>query len=219
MGYKPKIITGKVTGTGWPIDGHVLYFSMWDYDNHDSWHLYGWDDADDEAVMETMFITETAAGLCCYDTLETFAEVWRAKKWEPEGVFCLELDQVEVIEVKQEEQKDETREKLRKFGIDLTPRKDGEKGGILCLPLDENLNGDTKAKHPDWELIDCPNCGRKCWKAPEADKLKKEQGVQWLCTRCALEAGLVSPYRQNNTPHPEGNRAQRRRAKREKRKK
>ena len=29
MGYKPKIITGKVTGTGWPIDGHVLYFSMW----------------------------------------------------------------------------------------------------------------------------------------------------------------------------------------------
>ena len=154
MGYKPKIITGKVTGTGWPIDGHVLYFSMWDYDNYDSWHLYGWDDADDEAVMETMFITETAAGLCCYDTLETFAEVWRAKKWEPEGVFCLELDQVEVIEVKQEEQKDETREKLRKFGIDLTPRKDGEKGGILCLPLDENLNGDTKAKHPDWELID-----------------------------------------------------------------
>ena len=45
MGYKPKIITGKVTGTGWPIDGHVLYFSQWDYDNRDSWHLYGWDDA------------------------------------------------------------------------------------------------------------------------------------------------------------------------------
>ena len=78
MGYKPKIITGKVTGTGWPIDGHVLYFSMWDYDNYDSWHLYGWDDADDEAVMETMFITEEKAGLCLYDTLETFAEVWRA---------------------------------------------------------------------------------------------------------------------------------------------
>ena len=135
-----------------------------------------------------------------------------------EGVFCLELDQVEVIEVKQEEQKDDTREKLRKFGIDLTPRKDGEKGGILCLPLDENLNGDTKAKHPDWEPIDCPNCGRKCWKAPEAERLKKEQGVQWLCTRCALEAGLVSLFRQNNTPHPEGNRAQRRRAKHGKKK-
>ena len=23
MEYKPKVITGKVTGTGWPIDGHV----------------------------------------------------------------------------------------------------------------------------------------------------------------------------------------------------
>ena len=26
MEYKPKVITGKVTGTGWPIDGHVLWF-------------------------------------------------------------------------------------------------------------------------------------------------------------------------------------------------
>ena len=33
MEYKPKVITGKVTGTGWPIDGHVLWFSQWDYDN------------------------------------------------------------------------------------------------------------------------------------------------------------------------------------------
>lgn len=32
MEYKPKVITGKVTGTGWPIDGHVLWFSQWDYD-------------------------------------------------------------------------------------------------------------------------------------------------------------------------------------------
>ena len=31
MEYKPKVITGKVTGTGWPIDGHVLWFSQWDY--------------------------------------------------------------------------------------------------------------------------------------------------------------------------------------------
>ena len=112
MGYKPKIITGKVTGTGWPIDGHVLYFSQWDYDNRDSWHLYGWDDADDEAVMETMFITEEKAGLCCYDTLEDFAKDWKAKKWEPQGAFCLELDQVEVLEVVQQEVKNDTRDQL-----------------------------------------------------------------------------------------------------------
>ena len=67
MEYKPKVITGKVTGTGWPIDGHVLWFSQWDYDNRESWHLYGWEDSEDEAVMQTVFQTETeemgAAGL------------------------------------------------------------------------------------------------------------------------------------------------------------
>ena len=61
MEYKPKVITGKVTGTGWPIDGHVLWFSQWDYYNHESWHLYGWEDSEDEAVMQTVFQTETEA--------------------------------------------------------------------------------------------------------------------------------------------------------------
>ena len=217
MAYQPKIVTGTVTGTGWPIDGHVLYFSQWDYDNYESWHLYGWDDADDEAVMLTMYQTETEAGFCLCDNLETFEEVWKAKKWEPQGAFCLPLNQVEVLEVKQEEEKDEAREKLLAHGIDISPRKSTDKGGILCLPLDENLNGNVKRKHPDWEEMACPHCGRKCWKPSGVDKIVKEQGVQILCTKCALEAGLVSPYRQNNKPNPAGNRAKRRRAKHGKR--
>ena len=85
--------------------------------------------------METMFITEEKAGLCCYDTLEDFAKDWKAKKWEPQGTFCLELDQVEVVEVVQEEVKNDTRDQLRAKGFDLTPRKYSDKGGILCLPL------------------------------------------------------------------------------------
>ena len=44
MQYRPKIIKGTVKGTGWPIDGHTLYFSQWDYDNRENWHLYGWDE-------------------------------------------------------------------------------------------------------------------------------------------------------------------------------
>lgn len=217
--YKPKIVKGKVSGTGWPIDGHVLYFSQWDYDNHDSFHLYGWDDADDEAVLQTVYQTETEAGLNTCDTLEAFEEMWRAKQWEPAGAFCLPLDKVEVVEVLQEEEKDDTREKLRAHGIDLTPRKSTDRGGILCLPMEKNLNGDVKAKHPDWELIECPHCGRGCWKTPEADRLVEEQGVQLLCTECALSAGLIQPYRPDNKPNPAGNRAQRRRAKRGKRNK
>lgn len=218
MDYKPKIIKGTVKGTGWPIDGHTIHFSLWDYDNHESWHLFGWDDADDEAVMLTIWQTENEAGLNLDDTLEDFAKRWKAKEWEPQGVFCLDLDKVEVVEVVQEEVKNDTREKLREKGFDLTPRKYTDKGGILCLPLDKNLNGDVQAKHPDWVPIACPNCGRKCWKMPEADKLQAAQGVSLLCTECAVKAGFLSPYQPNNAPHPEGNRAQRRRAKRERKK-
>lgn len=195
MEYKPKVITGKVTGTGWPIDGHVLWFSQWDYDNRESWHLYGWEDSEDEAVMQTVFQTETEAGLCPFDTLEKFAENWKAKKWEPQGSFCLPLDKVEVLEVKQEESTNNTREQLRAHGFDLTPRKQTDRGGIICLPLDKNLNGDVQAKHPDWEPVECPTCGRKCWKHPEAGRLSKEQGAKMLCTECAIKAGLLSPFR------------------------
>lgn len=218
MEYKPKIINGKVTGTGWPIDGHVLCLSMWDYDR-ENWHLYGWEDEADEAVMQTIFKTETEAGLCTCDTLGTFTEMWKAKKWEPAGVFALELDQVEVLEVLQEEVKNDTREKLLARGVDLTPRKTTDRGGILCLPMEKNLNGNIKAKHPDWELIECPHCGRRCWKTAEADRIVASQGVQLLCTECALEVGLVRPFRPLNSPKPGGNREQRRRAKREQRRK
>ena len=217
MEYKPKIIKGTVKGTGWPIDGRTLHFSLWDYDNYDSWHLFGWDDADDEAVMLTVWQTENEAGLSLDDTLEDFTKRWKAKEWEPQGTFCLELDQVEVVEVVQEEVKNDTRDQLRAKGFDLTPRKYSDKGGILCLPLDKNLNGDVQAKHPDWMPISCPNCGRKCWKMPEADKLQEAQGVFLLCTECAVKAGFMSPY-QNNQTKPGGNRAQRRRANREQRK-
>ena len=226
MEYKPKLVAGKVTGTGWPIDGHVLYFTLWDYDR-DNWHLYGWEDEADEAVMLTVFQTETEAGFCTCETLEAFTEIWKAKQWEPVGVFALPLDQVEVQEVKQEEVRSDARETLLSHGIDLTPRRQGEKGGILCLPMEKNLNGDVKAKHPDWELIECPNCGRECWKMPAAAKMEKEQGVQLLCTECALEAGLVAPYRPDAstalslvsppTPTLSGNYKQRRKAKLEQR--
>lgn len=54
--------------------------------------------------METMFVTETEAGLCLYDTLEEFAEHW--EEWEPEASFCIPLENVNVLAVIQEEQKE-----------------------------------------------------------------------------------------------------------------
>lgn len=102
--YRPRIVEGRVTGTGWAIDGHNLILSSWDYDHHESWHLSKWTDESDKAVMETMFAAETEAGMCLYDTLEEFAEHW--EEWEPEGVFFIPLDNVEVIRIIQEEQTD-----------------------------------------------------------------------------------------------------------------
>ena len=212
MPYRPKIITGIVKDTGLPIDGHELYFAMWDYDR-DRWHLYGWEDEHDEAVMLTMYQTEKEAGLGTCDTLEAFTEKWKAKQWEPDGVFSLELNKVEVLEVKQEEEKNDTREKLIAGGFKLTPRKRTDKGGILCMPLDKNLNGDVQAKHPDWEPVNCPGCGLKCWKPPIPGKMHEDKDMQYLCTECAINAGFVAPYNPEKQTPPAGpNRAQRRKA-------
>lgn len=107
MGYQPKIIFGKVKNTGYPIDGLALLFSMWDYDNYESYHLCSWSKDCDEAVMKTMYQSEKEAGICLYDNLEEFAEVWKADEYEPEFSFCLDLDKVDVLEVVEEEIKDE----------------------------------------------------------------------------------------------------------------
>lgn len=102
--YKPKIIEGKISGTGWPIDGCTLILALWDWDNYGSWYLHDWKPEDDQAMMETMFIAETEAGMCLYDTLKEFADHW--EEWESEGSFCIPLKNVEVIKVLQEEQKE-----------------------------------------------------------------------------------------------------------------
>lgn len=199
----PKIIKGKVKNTGYPIDGHVMIFSQWKYDGTKNWHLYSWEQADDEAVMETMYLTEVEQGFCAEGTYDEFVETWKAGEYESPGVFILDLDEVDVLEEIQ-------------TGTSIKPRQENDQGGVLCLPLDKNLNGDTKANHPDWELIYCPKCGQKCWKMPEADRLQEQQGVSFMCTECAVEAGLLTPYPgQAQT----GNMAQRRRAKRESKKK
>ncbi|MCI8483480.1 MAG: hypothetical protein HFH41_03965 [Lachnospiraceae bacterium] len=118
--YRPKIVEGRITGTGWPIDGHILALSLWDYDNYESWHLFGWEEEADRAVMETVFLTETETKMCLCDALEEFEQYWKDQKWEPEGSFCIPLENVEVIKVLQEEQKEvlggqaEVREKQKK---------------------------------------------------------------------------------------------------------
>ena len=96
MAYKPKIITGRVSGTGWPIDGHTLYFSQWDYDP-ERWHLYDWPMAADEAVRETIYQSTVKEGMSGLNHDE-FVKEWSAGTWEPDGVFCIEKSNLTDIE-------------------------------------------------------------------------------------------------------------------------
>lgn len=95
MKNDPEIIKGKVKNTGWPIDGHVLTFGLWDYDNKSSYHLFSWEDADDEAVMQTMFQTMVEAGMEDADSYTEFVQIWKAGQFDAPGAFCIDLDQVE----------------------------------------------------------------------------------------------------------------------------
>lgn len=113
MDYSPKIIKGRVSGTGWPIDGHTLYFSLWDYDRYGCYHIHAWTEEADEAVMRTLYEAEEAEGMCCCDTLQEFEKLWKSGKYDPGGVFTVELDKVEVLEVVQEERKEAGRQGVK----------------------------------------------------------------------------------------------------------
>lgn len=101
MSYKPKVVRGTVKNTNTPLDGVTLHLSLWSWDNHSSYHLYGWDNEVDEKVMQAMY-QEDELYKDIY-TEEEFCELWKAKEYEPDMVYCIDLDKVDVIEVVQEE--------------------------------------------------------------------------------------------------------------------
>ena len=75
----------------------------------------------------------------------------------------------------------------------ISPRKESDRGGILCMMRVENLPADVQDRHPDWKLMDCPRCGKECWKPANADELQRKQGVKLMCTACALRASMQIP--------------------------
>ena len=93
--YNFELMEAKIKETGWPMDGRSVTLSLWDYDNRRAFHLYDWPDSADKDVMETMFITETQAGICLHDTLEEFSEHW--EEWEPQGSFLIPLGCAEIL--------------------------------------------------------------------------------------------------------------------------
>lgn len=101
--YHKKPVRGRVKGTGWPIDGHVLLFCKWRYDDYKDWHLWAWDDQDDDAVRDTFFQSMVDAGFIGKEDKEEFFAQWKEGTVETPGAFVLDPEKVEVLEDEQQE--------------------------------------------------------------------------------------------------------------------
>ena len=101
--YHTEPVRGRVQGTGWPIDGHILTFCKWRYDDYKDWHLYDWNDEDDDAVRDTFFQSMVEAGFIGEEDKEEFFAQWKDGTEDTPGSFVLEPDKVEVLEDEQQE--------------------------------------------------------------------------------------------------------------------
>lgn len=78
------------------------------------------------------------------------------------------------------------------MNIQFSPHKEGTPiTGTLCLPCESSFahcsEEDITAKHPDWELIDCPVCGNGCYISESHKKtLRENPRLVARCTQCAL---------------------------------
>ena len=91
---------------GQRFDGLVLYLSKWNWDNHESWHLYNWEDKDDEAVMLGLYETEQYhpdAKTRYRNDFEKFQKDWKNEEYDPGMTFTFKDSEVEVLETVQEE--------------------------------------------------------------------------------------------------------------------
>ena len=96
-------------------DGIELWVSMWNYDNHESWHLWNWKKEDDNRVMLAMYEAEQYNPFCAYeDDFEGFKADWEAGKYDPGCTYTFPISAVEVLEVVQEEEDNTDHEKVQK---------------------------------------------------------------------------------------------------------
>ena len=96
-------------------DGLELWVSMWNYDNHESWHLWNWKKEDDNRVMLAMYEAEQYNPFCAYeDDFEGFKADWEAGTYDPGCTYTFPLSAVEVLEVVQEEEDNRNHERVQK---------------------------------------------------------------------------------------------------------
>jgi len=68
------------------FSGLVVELSLWEYDNHESYHLDSWKSEDDERVMMGTYYAEQLHPFPRYkNAFEKFKQDWEAKKYHYDG--------------------------------------------------------------------------------------------------------------------------------------
>ena len=82
------------------FDGLVVLLSLWDYDNHEAYHLHNWNPEDDERMMMAIYHSEQVHPFPRYkNALEQFKADWAAGTYDPGATLCFQPEDVEEIEV------------------------------------------------------------------------------------------------------------------------
>lgn len=96
QGFTCKQMKGMVREGNY-FDGIVLYLSKWNWDNHESWHLYNWDDKDDKEVMLGIYEAEQYHPQAPYryrDNFEKFQKDWTSGEYDPGMTFTFKDSEV-----------------------------------------------------------------------------------------------------------------------------
>ncbi|SHJ74892.1 M78 family metallopeptidase domain-containing protein [Tepidibacter formicigenes] len=143
------------------FDGVVLLLSLWDYDNHESYHVYGWDDEVDEKMMMGIYHAEQTHPFPRYKgKKEEFIADWKAGKYNPGCPMCFEKEDVEELEVIREEVKN-----MIKYINN--PFEDIVK---IMNDIDPNINADIQF-NPSLKGKDFGECGMVTFPADDSTPL------------------------------------------------
>ena len=69
----------------------------------------------------------------------------------------------------------------------IEPRRKGQQGGVLMMPLKVNV---PKPKDGTWRETICPKCGAVCWDRSIPEEIEEKMFEGKMCTMCALKSGL-----------------------------
>ncbi len=100
MSYHPKVVLGTVKNTNTLLDGLTLSLALWDYDNHSSYHLWGYENKDKVQFIKAM---KQADDLYDDMPLDEFIKLYESGEYDPPGSYCIDLDKVDVIRTLHEE--------------------------------------------------------------------------------------------------------------------